>query len=306
MPFPAIRRRRSRAGSRRAGGRLGPGEEERGDLPGGRLGDETALHGRAARQERQPVGRLEDLREPVGDQDDGLSRLRSLPERGEEGRGLVGSQDGGRLVEDQDGRVPRERPCDLDPLPRPDREVVDEGVRIAQVEREGPGEPADPGAAGRRRLEDRCRDVEEGEVVGDGGRLDEEIVLGDEGDPVSPGFARSEPGDLASVEKKAPPVGAEGTGGDRDERRLSGAVLPEEGVDLARTDLEEGARESAGRAEALPDVAELEGQKFPRGTARAPDSISPLTRATSSRTWEGTDSLAEGLQAKETTPEERP
>ena len=54
----------------------------------------------------------------------------SDPEDRRRAQGLLGRQDGGRLVEDQDLRPSVERLQDLDPLLLADRDVLHEGVRV--------------------------------------------------------------------------------------------------------------------------------------------------------------------------------
>ena len=44
--------------------------------------------------------------------------------------GLLGREDGRRLVEDEDVRLAIQRLDDLDALPDADRQVLDEGVRV--------------------------------------------------------------------------------------------------------------------------------------------------------------------------------
>jgi len=245
----------------------------------------------------------------VRDQDDGPPGRCPAAERREEGLGLVGGEDCGRLVEDQDVGAPRERPGDLDPLPRPDRQVRREGVGVAEVEGEGLREPPDAVAARGGALEKRGRRVEKSEIVGDGCGVDEKVVLRDEGDPFRPRLPGPSEPDLGAVAPDRPLVGRQEPCRDADQRALAGAVLAEEGVDLAGEDRQRGAVEGPRRAEALSDPEQLQGgnrQKLPLGTTSAPDSISRRVASTSSFTAAGTRAAFAGAKTKETTPEASP
>ncbi len=243
----------------------------------------------------------------MGDQDDRLPVGRVPLQGGEERRRLVRRENGRRLVEDEDRGIGGERPGDLDPLARPDRKLRHGRVGVAEVEVERLRETPDTAAAGPGRLDERGRGVEKREVLGDGGRFDEEVVLRDEGDPAAPRLARRPERDVPAGEPDRAAVGTKEARGDGNERRLAGAVLSEKGVDLAGQDRERGTREGPGLPEALRDPVKLEQrQKFPRGTVRAPEAISAFTRATSSMTAGGTEAFCVGLQTNEMTPEARP
>jgi len=132
-------------------------------------------------------------------------------------------------------------------------------------------------------------------------------VLRNEGDAAAAGVARRPEADVAAPEADPSLVRPEEAGGDRDERRLAGPVLAEEGVDLSPEDRQGRAVERPGRTEALRDRDELEKrQKLPRGTVRVPERISASARRTSSRTAAGTPAFRSGLQTYDTTPEARP
>ena len=99
----------------------------------------------AAPDDGDPVGDLQDLVELVADEDDAVALGGEAPEDREDLLGLLGRQDGGRLVEDEDPRVPVERLEDLDALLPADRERADLGVRV-DLEAEPPAELDDPAA----------------------------------------------------------------------------------------------------------------------------------------------------------------
>ena len=246
----------------------------------------------------------------MGDENDRGAGFRALPQGREEGGRLVGGEDGRGLVEDEDFGGARERSRDLDALARPDGQRFDAVVRPAELEREVPREPRDARPPGAGALEDWSPPVEKREVVRDARSAYEEIVLRNEGDSGVAGVSRPAEGDDPAVAEDLPGVGREASGRDRDERRLAGAVLAEDGVDLAGEEGEVRLGKSPGLAEALRDPPQLESrgrrtpQKFPRGTTRVPARIFPSAAFSSSRTACGT--FAFGEMTNETTPLARP
>jgi hypothetical protein len=66
----------------------------------------------------------------VGDQDDGFALVRQGAQEGEELIGLIGRQDGGRLVENQDVGPAHQRLQDLDALLETHGERADDGIGI--------------------------------------------------------------------------------------------------------------------------------------------------------------------------------
>ena len=66
----------------------------------------------------------------MADEDDRVAIRREPAQDGEDLLGLLGSEDGGRLVEDEDARIAVERLEDLDPLLLADGQGVDPGVGV--------------------------------------------------------------------------------------------------------------------------------------------------------------------------------
>jgi hypothetical protein len=97
--------------------------------------------------DRDSVGNLEYLVQLVRDEDHGHAFSGQSPEDLEELVGFLWSQDGGRLVEDQDVGVAVERLQDLDALLLANRDLLDAGLGIDR-EVEGPGELTDPTIGG--------------------------------------------------------------------------------------------------------------------------------------------------------------
>ena len=223
------------------------------------------------------------------DEDDRGAGVGALSQGREQGRRLVGGEDGRGLVEDQHVRRRRERAGDFDALAGADGQRVDTRVRIPEFEAERVREPGDAEAARARALEGARVAVEEREVVRDLTGADEEVVLRHEGEPGIARVARPPEGHRVAGAENLARVRREAPRSDRHEGGLARPVLAEEGVDLPREDDEAGFGKRLRRAEALRDSAEFEGgvrksQKFPRGTVSAPERIFSSAAFSSSRT----------------------
>ena len=118
----------------------------------------------AVAQHRHAVAQLEDLVEPVRDEDDAAPLRDEVARRPEHALDLRLAQRRGRLVEDEQARVADEEAGDLDELPLADRERLDRGPELHVAEAELVedaarvlGEAAPAGrAAGRRARRGRC------------------------------------------------------------------------------------------------------------------------------------------------------
>ncbi len=86
---------------------------------------------RPSRKHRRPVAELEDLVQPVADEEDRDAAVAQAADDREQALDLVGRERRRRLVEDQDARVDRERLGDLDELLVGHRQAAD---RRADVE----------------------------------------------------------------------------------------------------------------------------------------------------------------------------
>ncbi len=173
--------------------------------------------------------------------------------------GLLGGQHRGRLVEDQDLGVARERLDDLDPLLHADRQVLDDGVGV-DVEAEPVGDLLDPlpGGVEVERPGEAGRLVAEHDVLGDGEDRDQHEVLVDHADAGRDRVAGAgEVLDLV-VEDDLALVGLVEAVEHVHQRRLAGAVLAEQAVDLAGLDGQGDPVVGDERPEALGDVAQGE------------------------------------------------
>ena len=232
----------------------------------------------AAPQHGDAVGDLEHLVELVRDEDDagavGLQRL----EHAEEVARLLGGQHRGRLVEDEDPRPAEQRAQDLDALLHADGDVLDDGVGVD-------GEPVAVrqlahARGGRLEVEEHAlaRLVGQHDVLGHGHDRDEHEVLVDHADPEVDGLERRVDGDGPAVDADLALVGRVEPVEDAHQRRLAGAVLPEQRVDLAGLQVEVDRVVRDDRPEALRDPAQLEGVLpcLPSATASGMFAISPL------------------------------
>ena len=145
-----------------------------------------------------------------------------------------GREHRGRLVEDQDPRLAVEGLEDLDTLLLPHRQRADLRVRV-QLE-------AEPAASSAIRVLASVRSRKtavghrlgaEDHVLGDGQNRDQHEVLVDHADAAGDRVRRAGDLDRLAVEQDLPLVGPGQAVQDVHERRLAGAVLAEQGVDLA-------------------------------------------------------------------------
>ncbi len=98
-------------------------------------------------QDADPVADGAHLAELVADEDDAEASRDEPSERGEQGVDLLGHEDGGRLVEDEEPAIPSERLEDLDALLLPDGEMLDDrvsGRRRSRIARRRPPPGASP------------------------------------------------------------------------------------------------------------------------------------------------------------------
>jgi len=195
----------------------------------------------------------------VGDEDDARAGVAELTHDDHELVGLLGGQHGGRLVEDEDLGVARERLDDLDALLHADRELLDDGVGV-DVEAEAPGDLAHLRAGGLQ-VEPPAGAgllVAQHHVLRHGEDGDEHEVLVHHADARRHGVAGAgEPLDDV-VEQDLALVGLVQAVQHVHERGLARAVLAEQRVDLSRFDDEVDVIVGHEAAEALGDAAEFE------------------------------------------------
>jgi hypothetical protein len=212
----------------------------------------------------------------VRDEDDaravGLERL----EHAEQVARLLRGEDGGRLVEHEDARVAVQRAQDLHALLHADADVLDARVGV-DGQAVAIGELAHA-RAGSLDVEQQAapRLVGQHDVLGHGHDRDEHEVLVDHADAEVDGLQRRSDADGPAVDAHLALVGLVQPVEDAHERRLAGAVLPEQRVDLAGPQVEVDAIVGDDRPEALRDPAQLEGVLHAYLTVSGMSAISPL------------------------------
>ena len=220
-----------------------------------------------AAEDRDAVRNGLHLVELVRDEDHGAPLVRHAAQRLEQHLRLLRREHRGRLVQDQDARVPIERLEDLDALLLAERQLPDARARI-DVEAVALRDLADA-ALDRPRVDPEraalAAVVAEDDVLRDGERLDEPEVLVHHADARVERVARRIEVHRPAVEEDLALVRAVEAGEDVRERALAGPVLAEQRVNLARGRLELDAvvREDAGKA--LRDPAHRNSRRGARG-----------------------------------------
>ena len=247
----------------------GPTDHHRGELLLARLGGRRGADDLAEPHHRHFVGDLQHLFELVADEQDRASRGCERTHDAEESLSLLRRQHRRRLVEDQHLGVAIEGLQDLDSLLHTNRKFLDDRVRI-HLEAVLLGQAADfrVGFAavvehpGRRRLEP------ERDVLGRGEHIHQHEMLVDHADPGAHGVARVGDPDQFAVDADLPGVRPQQAKEHVHQRRLAGAVLAEEAVDLALFDGQVHLVIRDELAEALGDVDEFELHRLPVGFTR--------------------------------------
>ena len=217
----------------------------------------------AAADDRDRVGDRADLTEFVGDEHDRCALLLELAHDRDEFVGLLRSQHGRRLVEDEDLGIPGQSLDDLHTLLCADRQVLDEGVGI-DIEVEARGDLLD--------LLPRLVDVEEPEALrgfvaqrhgfGDGEHGHEHEMLVDHADSRGHGIAGAGELHRLVVDEDLSPIGVVESVEDIHHGGFAGAVLTQQSVDLARLDGEIDVVVRHERSEHLGHPAKLEFHCF--------------------------------------------
>ena len=220
---------------------------------GGKRGDDSPLphHG-------DDVGDLEDLAQLVRDQQNGLALAAERREDPEEMVGLLGRQDGGRLVEDQEIRAPIERLQDLDALPLADAEIrdtrvgVDLEVVFAPKTLELGACPVHAGAEPEGAFDSQH------DVFQDRERLDQHEVLMHHPDPRGQRVLRAADHRGPTADEDLAAIGLVVAVEDAHEGRLAGAVLAHDPVDRTPADDERYVAVGVDLAEPLVDTPQLD------------------------------------------------
>ena len=234
----------------------------------------AGVHALPVPQDRDPFADREDLRDPVGDVDDGHAAFGEPLEHLEQVFRLGGRQRRRRLVEDEDARLAGHGTGDLDELAQGDRQA---GDGLVQVDPDP--DLVEGGLCDVTLLSavDEPRGLGRGEpeqdVLGDGHLRDQAQLLVDQGDP---GFERS----LGAAHLQWLAIDEDGALGRLEDPRqhphqgrLARAVLADDRVDLPGQDLDVDAIHSNGTAEALDELAPLDDRRGRLLAAGLVDSI---------------------------------
>ncbi len=229
------------------------------------LAGDAAADDLASPDDRDAVGDLKDLVELVTDEDDAVSLGRQAPQHGEDLDRLLGREHRGRLVEYEDARIAIQRLEDLDTLLPTDREVADLLVGV-QLETEPSAQLADATTRFCLVKEDRAAHgfLAEQDVVRDGQDRHQHEVLVDHADAAVDGIGRVFDVDDLAIEQDLTLVRFGQAVEDVHERRLAGAVLAQQGVDLARLHVEVDAVVGDHAGIALGDATHLERRRCHR------------------------------------------
>ena len=189
-------------------------------------------------QHGDPVGDVHHLRELVRDDHDRMAVLAELPESREQALDLGRAERRGRLVEDERRCAAVEQLEDLDPLARVDRQIRDL-VAGAHVEVVLLGVLLDL-LLDRPRIEPQAgrRLGAEHDVLGHGEVGHEHEVLVHHPDPPVERVTGRPEVDLLVADVDLPVGARDEAEHDAHQRRLAGAVLAEQGVDLAGLNVE--------------------------------------------------------------------
>ena len=237
-----------------------PPDHELDDLVHGGRGRLQRAHVGSVPQHGDPVGDVHDLVHAVGDVDDGHAPLPQAAHALEELGALRLRQGRGRLVEDEHlGLLEGQRPGDLHDLGLADRQVPQGRARVdadlvVVDERLGAAVQVavgDPQRGGLPAYEDVLRDRQIGHHV--------ELLMDDRDARLLGVADGTEPCGRALVLVDAGEGGVD-AGDDLDQRRLPGAVLADEGVDLPWSEVQGDSFESLHAWEGLGDVLHVQAR----------------------------------------------
>ncbi len=187
-------------------------------------------HHAAGTHDADTVADSTHLAQLVADEDDRQALGDEAAQCTEERLDLLWHEHGRGLIEDEHAAVARQGLDDLDALLLADREVLHDRIG-AHGDAEAVGRLFDRSPRGGQ-VEAHAGGAAEDDVLGDAHRLHQAEVLGDHADAGRDGVARGVDPDGGAVDLDAAGVRAGEPVQDAHQRRLAGAVLAEQSVDL--------------------------------------------------------------------------
>src|SRR5271157_1128140 len=278
-------------------------------------------HEDAAPKHRDPVRQSFDFLKLVRDEDDRAASIPKPAQAGKKSLCLPRRQSRRGLVQYNHPRATVERAQDLCALALSYRKLGDRHIK-RDVEGILLREPCHPGAHPGVSEQDAPAHRTQGNILRHGHGGDERGVLVHHPHPGAERRARgiARKLDLAPGDLEAARVGPDEPEEHVHERRLPGAVFPEQGQDLPRTeverdvyergaggpeglrDLDEADRSGRGRLGARTATASACRQKSPLGTTREPARICSSSSPSSTRTGSGIFETSAGFRTKLTVP----
>ena len=217
------------------------------------------LHAAAA-EDGDVVGDGECLADLVGDEQDGVAVGLQGGEDAEEAVYLVGSEDAGGLVEDEEPGLGEEELDQLDALPLAEGEVVDAAAGV-DLQAVVVGELLDAADQVAAADEAALSGEEQGDVLGDGESGDQGEVLKHHADAEPASSGGGAKADREAVDGDGAGVGGVVAVDDLHQGALAGPVLAEDGVYLTALHDEVDGVIGYDAGEGLGDPAQLEERR---------------------------------------------
>jgi hypothetical protein len=236
-------------------------DHQLGELLGRRLGRGQRRDDGALAHHGDDVGDVADLAQLVRDEHHALALAPQGPQDAKEVVGLLGCEDGGRLVEDQEVGAPEERLQDLHALALAHAEIGDARVGV-DLEVVLPAQALELGAgACQSRPEPEAPLGAEDDVFQDRERLHQHEVLMHHADPERQGVVGAADRRRPASHQDLAAVGAVIAVQDAHQRRLAGAVLAHEAVDRPLANDQRQVAVGVDFAEPLVDAPQLDDRR---------------------------------------------
>src|SRR5271170_15863 len=185
-------------------------------------------------EHRHPRAQIQNLAEPMRDEDDAASLGGQLPDAREHPLDLGFAEGRCRLVEDQDAGVMTERPRDLNQLAPRHCEILNHRAEPHVAQSELRQQPSDLAEKGGARTGTECIDPAEQDVVQHRQRGHEAELLFDDRDSDGLRLARAPQDYRLPADQDFALVRGDDAGKHLHERALAGAIVTHQRMDLTR------------------------------------------------------------------------